>query len=161
VVRDAATTRQRGPIRGARPTAKDATMPVSMELSRIIISEIQDHQVIFLKEVEGERTFPILIGMFEAMSIDRRVKQIDAPRPLTHDLLVQAIDSLGGDLQDVVISELKDHTYFAQLRVRQEGELVEIDARPSDAIAVAVTCEPPLPIYVAEDVLNDVMREQM
>ena len=136
-------------------------MPVSMELSRIIISEIQDHQVIFLKEVEGERTFPILIGMFEAMSIDRRVKQIDAPRPLTHDLIVQAIDALGGDLQDVVISELKDHTYFAQLRVRQEGELVEVDARPSDAIAVAVTCDPPLPIYVAEDVLNDVMREQM
>ncbi|MEM9185841.1 MAG: bifunctional nuclease family protein [Planctomycetota bacterium] len=136
-------------------------MPVAMELSRIIISEIQESQVIYLKEVEGERTFPILIGIFEATSIDRRVKPIaPPPRPLTHDLLVQAIDLLGGEPQDVVINELRDGTYFAQLRVRQDGELIEIDARPSDAIAVSVTCDPPLPIYVAEDVLNDVMREQ-
>ena len=135
-------------------------MPVHMELSRIIISEINDQQVIYLKEVEGDRTFPILIGIFEATSIDRRVKQYHSPRPLTHDLLVNVVDSLGGELQDVVISELKDHTYFAKLRVRREGELVEIDARPSDAIAVAVTCDPQLPIYVSEEVLNDVLGEQ-
>lgn len=135
-------------------------MPVAMELSRIIISEINDQQVIYLKEIDGDRAFPILIGIFEATSIDRRVKQIDTPRPLTHDLLVSAVEMLGGDMQDVVIHELREHTYFAQLRIRQEGELVEVDARPSDAIAVAVTCDPPLPIYVSEDVLNDVMREQ-
>ena len=135
-------------------------MPVSMELSRIIISEINEQQVIYLKEVDGDRAFPILIGIFEATSINRRVKGEPSPRPLTHDLVVQAVEAMGGDLQDVVINELKDHTYYAQLRVRQEGELVEIDARPSDAIAVAVTCDPPLPIYVSEDVLNDVMREQ-
>ena len=134
-------------------------MPVTMELARIIISEINDQQVIYLKEVDGERTFPILIGIFEATSIDRRVKNIESPRPLTHDLLVSSVESLGAEFQDVVISELKDHTYFARLRIRHEGELVEIDARPSDAIAVAVTCVPPLPIYVAEDVLNDVMGE--
>lgn len=135
-------------------------MPVSMELSRIIISEINDQQVIYLKEIDGERAFPILIGIFEATSIDRRVKQIDTPRPLTHDLLVNAVEMMGGEMQDVVIHELREHTYYAQLRIRQEGELVEVDARPSDAIAVAVTCDPPLPIYVSEDVLNDVMREQ-
>lgn len=135
-------------------------MPVAMELSRIIISEINDQQVVYLKEVEGDRSFPILIGWFEATSIDRHVKQIESARPLTHDLLVSALEALGGELQDVVITELRDHVYYARLRVRQEGELVEIDARPSDAIAVAVTCEPPLPIYVSEDVLNDVMREQ-
>jgi uncharacterized protein len=112
-----------------------------------------------LKEVDGSRTFPILIGIFEATSIDRRVKGFQAPRPLTHDLLVSAVESLGAEFQDVVISELKEHTYYAKLRVRNEGELVEIDARPSDAIAVAVTCDPPLPIYVSEDVLNDVMGE--
>ena len=135
-------------------------MPVHMELSRIIISEINDQQVIYLKEVEGDRAFPILIGIFEATSIDRRVKQYHSPRPLTHDLLVNIVESMGGTLQDVVISELKDHTYFAKLRVRHEGELIEIDARPSDAIAVAVTCDPALPIYVSEDVLNDVLGEQ-
>ena len=81
------------------------------------------------------------------------------PRPLTHDLIVNVVENLGGELQDVVISELKEHTYFARLRVRHQGELIEIDARPSDAIAVAVTCNPPLPIYVNEDVLNDVLGE--
>lgn len=131
-------------------------MPVAMELSRIIISEINSEQVIYLKEIDGDRTFPILIGIFEATSIDRRVKHQEAPRPLTHDLLVNAVEHLGGEFQDVVISELKEHTYYAVLRVRHEGELIEIDARPSDAIAVAVTCSPQLPIYVSEDVLTDV-----
>ena len=135
-------------------------MPVPMELSRIIISEINDQQVIYLREVEGERTFPILIGIFEATSIDRRVRGIIPPRPLTHDLIASVVENLGGELQDVIISELKDHTYFAKLRVRHDGELIEIDARPSDAIGVAVTCDPVLPIYVNEDVLNDVLGEQ-
>ncbi len=136
-------------------------MPVAMELSRIIISEINNEQVIYLKEIDGNRTFPILIGIFEATSIDRRVKEIETPRPLTHDLLVNAVELLGGTFQDVIISELREHTYYAVLRVRHEGELLELDARPSDAIAVAVTCAPPLPIYVSEDVLTDVMGEGM
>jgi bifunctional DNase/RNase len=135
-------------------------MPVQMELARIIISEITDQQMIFLREVEGPRAFPILIGLFEATSIDRRVRGIASQRPLTHDLLVAVAEQLGAEFQDVVITELKDHTYFARLRLRNEGELVEIDARPSDAIAVAVTCNPPLPIYVSEDVLNDALGEQ-
>ncbi len=133
-------------------------MPVAMELARIVISEVTSEQVIWLREIDGPRMFPILIGIFEATSIDRRVKGFVAPRPLTHDLLVNAIESMGGELQDVVINELKDHTYYAQLRVRQEGELIEIDSRPSDAIAVAVSCDPPLPIYVTEDVLHDVIE---
>jgi bifunctional DNase/RNase len=132
-------------------------MPVQMELSRIIISEINEQQVIYLREVDGDRSFPILIGIFEAHSINRRVKGEMAPRPLTHDLLVSVAENLGGEFQSVVISELKEHTYYARLRVKHEGELIEIDARPSDAIAVAVTCNPPLPIYVSEDVLNDVL----
>ena len=135
-------------------------MPVLMELARIVISEINDHQVIYLREAEGDRTFPILIGIFEAHSIDRRVKDQRAPRPLTHDLVVSVVEHMGGELDSVVISELRDHTYYAQRRVKLDGELIEIDSRPSDAIAVAVTCDPHLPIYVAEDVLNDVMEEE-
>ena len=134
-------------------------MPVHMELSRIIISEINDQQVIYLKEIGGERTFPILIGIFEATSIDRRVKHFETPRPLTHDLLVNAVQALGGRFEDVIVSELHDHTYFAKLRVRRGDDLIEIDARPSDAIAVAVTCDPALPIYVNEEVLNDVLGQ--
>lgn len=131
-------------------------MPVQMELSRIIISDINDHQVIYLKELDGDRQFPILIGIFEASSIDRRVKNYPAPRPLTHDLLVDIIGQLDGELDSVVITDLQEHTYFAKLRIRRDGELIEIDSRPSDAIAVAVTCEPHLPIYVAEQVLEEV-----
>ena len=130
-------------------------MPVEMQLARIIISEINEHQVVFLKEVDGERQFPILIGIFEATSIDRRVKSIARPRPLTHDLLVGIVEAMGGELDSVLISELREHTYFTHLRVRHNGELIEIDARPSDAIAVAVTCDPPLPIYIEEDVLEE------
>ncbi len=135
-------------------------MPVAMELARIIISEINPEQVIYLKEVDGDRTFPILIGVFEATSIERRVRGEEKLRPLTHDLLINTVDMMGGEFQDVVISELKEHTYYAVLRVRHEGELLQIDSRPSDAIAVAVSCDPPLPIYVSEDVLNDVLNSE-
>ena len=133
------------------------SVPVHMELKRIIISEIHDQQVIMLKEVDGERSFPIVIGIFEATSIDRRVKGMPSPRPLTHDLVASVIDHMGGDLQDIFISDLRDHTYFAKLRIRLNGELVEVDCRPSDAIALAVTAK--VPIYVAEDVLGEVCGE--
>ena len=130
-------------------------MPVQMELSRIIISEINDQQVIYLKEVDGSRQFPIMIGIFEATSIHRRVKGFIPPRPLTHDLIVSIVERLGGELDSVVINDLKDGTYFANLRIKMEGELISIDARPSDAIAIAVTSQPHLPIYVAEHVLEE------
>lgn len=132
-------------------------MPVQMDLRRIIISEVHEQQVIVLREVDGERSFPIVIGLFEASSIDRRIKGQPTPRPLTHDLLVNVIENLGGELQDVFISELREHTYFAKLRIRYEGELLEIDSRPSDAIALAVTAR--VPIYVAEDVMTEVLGQ--
>src|SRR5215813_9158677 len=77
----------------------EAVVPVHMELKRIIISEVHDHQVIMLKEVDGDRSFPIVIGIFEATSIDRRVKKMPSPRPLTHDLVTSVIDMLGGELR--------------------------------------------------------------
>ncbi len=132
-------------------------MPVQMELRRIIISEVDDHQVIVLKEVDGERSFPIVIGIFEATSIDRRVKGLPSPRPLTHDLIAAVVEQLGGEVQDIVISDLEEHTYFAKLRVRKDGELTEIDCRPSDAIAVAVTAR--VPIYVSEQVLGEALED--
>ena len=132
-------------------------MLIEMQLARIIISEINDNQLVFLKEVNGERQFPILIGIFEATSIERRVKNINRPRPLTHDLLVAAVETLGGELESVVISDLRKHTYYANLRVRHNGETVELDARPSDAIAVAVTCNPTLPIFIEEEVLEQAL----
>ena len=133
-------------------------MPIQMELRRIIISELDAHQIVILKEVEGERNFPIVIGIFEATSIDRRVKGDQSPRPLTHDLIISVVEQLGGEIQDIVISELKEHTYFAKLRIRKDGELTEVDCRPSDAIAVAVASR--VPIYVNEDVLGEALEDE-
>lgn len=132
-------------------------MQVEMRLKRIIISEVSDQQYIILHEIDGSRAFPIVIGIFEASSIDRRVKGIVSPRPLTHDLVCGVIDKLGGELQDIVVSDLRDATFFAKVRIRLDGEIVEIDSRPSDAIAIAVTAR--VPIYVAEDVLGDALSE--
>ena len=132
-------------------------MPIQMELRRIIVSEIDDSQVIVLREAEGERTFPIVIGLFEAMSIKRRVLNVENPRPLTHDLIVNTIEQLGGDIQDVVINDLIDGTYYAQLRIKKDGDLYELDCRPSDAIAIAVTAK--VAIWVNEDVFGEATEE--
>ena len=128
-------------------------MPIQLELKRIIINEIDDDQVIVLNEVDGERSLPIVIGLFEATNIERRVKEPPTPRPLTHDLIVSSIENLGGELQDILINDLRDKTYFAKLRVMQNGELHEIDCRPSDAVAVALAAK--VPIYVTEQVLGE------
>jgi bifunctional DNase/RNase len=132
-------------------------VPVQMELTRIIINENSDQHIIFLREVDGERTFPIVIGIFEATSIDRRVKNQPTVRPLTHDLLANTIDAMGGELADIYISELRNHTYYAKLRIRHEGELIEVDSRPSDAIALAVAVD--VPIYVAEEIIDEATNQ--
>lgn len=136
---------------------RECVVTVLMELKRIIISEIHDQQMIVLKEVDGDRSFSIVIGIFEATSIDRRIKRLPSPRPLTHDLINNTVEQMGGEINDIIISELRDHTYYAVLRIKLDGELIEVDCRPSDAIAVAVTAR--VPIYVAEDVLDEVCED--
>jgi bifunctional DNase/RNase len=129
-------------------------MSVQMELHKIIISEMQDQQIIMLKEVDGERTFPIVIGSSEAYAIDRRLKGIPTPRPLTHDLLASVIEQLGGEIEQIEINDLESHTFFARIHIRQDGNDIEIDSRPSDAIALGIATS--VPIYVAEHVLDEV-----
>ena len=96
-------------------------MSVLMELNKIIISEMQDQQIIVLREVNGERNFAIVIGNPEAMAIDRRLKGIPTPRPLTHELLANVIENLGGRLEHIEINDLENHTFFARLHIRQDG----------------------------------------
>ena len=129
-------------------------MLVQMELARIVIMENGESQMIVLRERNGDRFFPILIGINEALAIDRRVKGIQMQRPLTHDLMANIIERLDADLERIVISELRDHTFYAKLIVRRNGELLEIDSRPSDAIALGVTSQ--TPIFVEEEVLQKV-----
>ena len=134
-----------------------SAVPIQLELKRIIINEIDEDQIIVLNEIDGDRSLPIIIGLHEAMSIDRRVKGIPSPRPLTHDLIVNAVEQLGGEIRDATICELKNHTYYAKLRIQQEDEVVELDCRPSDAVAIAVTAR--VPIFVDESVLGDLAAE--
>lgn len=129
-------------------------MTVQMELYQIRISETQDQQLIVLKEVDGERKFPILIGTTEAYAIERRLKGIATPRPLTHDLLATVIEHLGGTISRIEINNLQDHTFFARIQIQQNGHSFDIDSRPSDAIALGIATT--VPIYVAEHVLDEV-----
>ncbi len=80
-------------------------------MKRIIINELHEQQIILLNEVDGERAFPIVIGPYEVLSIDKRIKGVQYPRPMTHDLICSVIDQLGGDLQEIYINELREHTY--------------------------------------------------
>ncbi len=130
-------------------------MLVQMDLTRIIITETGDSQIIVLQERNGTRQFPIMIGITEALAIDRRLKNLRSPRPLTHDLMAAIIEHLDADLEKIVISDLRDHTFYAKLVVRRNGDLVEIDSRPSDAIALGVTSQ--TPIFVEEEVLRKVL----
>jgi bifunctional DNase/RNase len=124
-----------------------------MQLRRIVISDISDLQVVTLQEVDGERKIPIIVGLFEASSINRRVKKENSPRPLTHDLIIGLIEQMGGTIDSIVICELVDQTFYAKLRVKKDGEIIVIDSRPSDAIAIAVTAD--VPIFVEEEVFEE------
>ncbi|OGU53565.1 MAG: hypothetical protein A2006_01340 [Ignavibacteria bacterium GWC2_35_8] len=107
---------------------------------------------ILLKEIEGVRRLPIIIGAFEAQAIALEIEGIKPPRPLTHDLLKQIIDNLGGSVNEVIINELRENTFYAKIVLDVSGLTNEIDARPSDAIALSVRTQ--TPIYVAESVLE-------
>ncbi len=126
---------------------------IKMELSRIIIDERRQDQVIVLKEKQGDRQIPIVIGFMEASSIKIKVSGVDVPRPMTHDLFLQVIDALGGQLQKVIIDKLVNNTFYAKLELKtQTGAIKYIDARPSDSIALAVRFK--APIFVSDEVVE-------
>ena len=126
---------------------------IPVELTRIIIDEKRQDQIIVLKEKEGERQFPIVIGLVEASSIKMKLSGVTMPRPLTHDLLLSIIENLDATLERVLIDRLEANTFFAKLFLKTaDGEEKIIDARPSDSIALAVRADAPL--FVEEAVLQ-------
>jgi len=126
---------------------------VQVELSRIIIDEKRQDQVIVLKEKNGDRQIPIVIGFTEASSIKIKISGVDVPRPMTHDLLVTVMQILGARLERVVIDKLVNNTFHAKLEIKsKDGEVKLIDSRPSDSIALAVRFK--APIFVANEVLQ-------
>lgn len=130
---------------------------VHMELAKIIISETSEEQIVVLREVGGPRAFPIVIGIWEALSIDRHIKEKKTPRPMTHDLIDGVIKKLDAKLDRIVIHDLKERTFYATLVLKRNGQKVEVDSRPSDAIALAVLTK--APIYVEERVIKNLSAE--
>lgn len=131
-------------------------MFVEMELAEIQMSEaINQHQVIVLSEKEGSRTFPIFIGFYEASAMEISIKGFKPPRPMTHDLIFNILDSAGLELVRVLVDELKSDTFHGKLVIRdKQGLESQVDSRPSDAIVLASKRH--VPIFVHEDVLQQV-----
>ncbi len=127
-------------------------MDIEVELSKILINEASDQQVIVLKERHGQRSFPIVIGIVEIFAIDRRLKGIKPPRPMTHDLLDGVIKALGARIERIIVNDLRSHTFFAKIILSLNGHTVEVDSRPSDAIALGAASG--APIFVAEEVFD-------
>ena len=131
-------------------------MEIEVELTRIIINEASDQQVIVLKERGGPRSFPIVIGMPEILAIDRKLKGLELPRPMTHDLLDSVIKNMGGELERVVINDLNNHTFYAKLYIKSADGEVVIDSRPSDALALSAGLE--VPVFVDEQVFEKMQQ---
>lgn len=133
-------------------------MAVQMELSRILIREMTDQQIIELSEIDGARKLPIVIGTPEAFAIERRLKGIEIPRPQTHDLLAAVIRQLDAQLARIVIHDLSESTFYAKLVINRDGQEIEVDSRPSDAIALGIAES--VAIFVEESVLDQVQTEE-
>ena len=126
---------------------------IKVELSKIIIDEKRQDQIIVLKEKNGDRQFPIVIGFLEASSIKMQLSGIEAPRPMTHDLFVTAVKSLGAEVDRLVIDKLVNNTFHAKLELKTKtGRRKIIDCRPSDGVALAVRSN--AEIFVEEEVLK-------
>jgi hypothetical protein len=133
-------------------------MLVEVELFQVILTDGSPTQGIVLREKSGDRIIPIFIGYNEAIAIDRKLKDVTVPRPLTHDLLQSVIERMGGKLERVVLNDLRDGTYYALLIIQKDGQRVEVDARPSDAIALAVRTG--APVFAEDAVIRKAMSPE-
>ncbi|NOQ97558.1 MAG: hypothetical protein GQ561_05275 [Calditrichae bacterium] len=124
---------------------------IEVNVNGIFLTQSQASGII-LKEKNGERTLPIVIGEYEAQSIALGLENIKPPRPITHDLTLSILESCGVTMDSVLITELKNNTYYAVIRLKRKLKYWDVDARPSDAIAMAVRST--IPIFVDEDVMN-------
>ena len=127
-------------------------MDIEVRIRGLMMDPATNMPIVVLKDVGSDTVMPIWVGIFEANAIAIEIEKVAAPRPMTHDLTRNLMRHMNAQLEKIVISELRDDTFFAVLWLRQDGELVTLDARPSDAIALALRAD--CPIYVSEHVLQ-------
>ena len=127
-------------------------MEIEMTIKGLMIDPITNMPIVILKDKEGERVLPIWVGVFEANAIALQIENISTPRPMTHDLIRNILSEIEADVQRIVVCELRDNTFYAMIYLDREGETMAIDARPSDAIALALRTK--APIFVEDDVVE-------
>ncbi len=127
-------------------------MQIEMRIRGLMMDPVTNMPIVILKDLDGKAVLPIWVGVFEANAIALEIEKIPTPRPMTHDLIKNLLMGLGGGVRKVVVSDLKEDTFFAMIWVEREGEMIAIDSRPSDALAVALRLD--CPIYVENEVLN-------
>jgi hypothetical protein len=131
---------------------------IEMTIKGLMIDPITNMPIIVLRDGEGQRVLPIWVGIFEANAIALQMENVQTPRPMTHDLLKNVIDDLNAAVERIVVCELKDNTFYATIHLRSGVGQVTIDARPSDAIALALRTS--APIYVEETVLQSARSDE-
>jgi len=127
-------------------------MAVQMKIKGLMIDPVSNMPIIILKNPSGKTVLPIWVGIFEANAIAMQLEEVVSPRPMTHDLLKNVIEGLEAQVEQVVITDLKDNTFFAAIHLLRDGERFTIDARPSDAMALALRTS--APIFVERQVLD-------
>ena len=145
---DRSQTRRIAP-KGTDPSRADEL--TQLEIERVVINELRDQQILVFRELEGDRSFPFVLGFFEASTIERTLKQLRMPRPLTHDAWLSTIGALGASIEYAFIHTLAEHTYYAIVHVSRGNDSVDVDTRPSDAVCLAVKAG--VPIYIREGLL--------
>jgi len=130
----------------------DPKSELQMEIKGLMLDPSSNVPIVILKDTGSQLFLPIWIGVFEANAIALRIEGVEPPRPMTHDLLRLTIEQLGARVEKIVISDLRDNTFFARLHLRRGEEAIEVDARPSDAIALALRTQSP--IFVLQSVME-------
>jgi bifunctional DNase/RNase len=124
-------------------------MQIEMTIKGLMVDPITNMPIIILRDKDGQRVLPIWVGVFEANAIALQIENVTPPRPMTHDLLRNVIEDLHGRIEKIVVSDLKDNTFYALIYLRVDGEIVAVDARPSDAIALALRARAPILVEVS------------
>jgi bifunctional DNase/RNase len=128
-------------------------MEVEMKIRGLMMDPVTQMPIVVLKDVQGQSVLPIWVGAFEANAIALEIEKVSTPRPMTHDLLKNVLLGLDVHVRKIVVNDLRDDTFFALIWVEREGELISIDSRPSDALALALRVD--CPIFVDEAVLKN------